>query len=306
MRIVLHLGAHRTATTTFQRTLGDNAEALQRAGIAYWGPRRLRAGLFDGLYGGAPVPPPRREGRAAGRVALQIEMAARAGATSLVVSEENMAGTMRLITQAQRLYPDAGARVARFADAFAGNELTLGLSVRCPDAFWASVLGWRVLRGGSLPHPALCDRLVTQPRRWRHVIADLAQAVPQARIVVWTHEAMAGRPGDLLAHLTGASVPLKGSDRWCNPGVRLPELRAYLADIGADPALARGAAGRFMPFDAHQRAAMRGQYGEDLDWLAAGAGGLAEYIDEVGARTPGPTGQGRGPIDDAEHARRMA
>lgn len=310
MRIVLHLGAHRTATTSLQRKLGDNADALQRAGIAYWGPRRLRAGLFDGLYGTpcskAPTLPPRRAGRAAGRVALQVEMAAQAGATTLIVSEENMAGTMRLITQTQRLYPDAGARVARFAEAFAGHELSLGLSIRCHDAFWASVLGWRLMRGGPLPLPSLCDRLVTQPRRWRHVIADLAQAVPQARIVVWTHEAMAGRPGDLLAQLTGKPVPLKGADRWCNPGVRLTDLHAYLADIGADPGLARGSAGRFMPFDLHQRAAMRAQYAEDITWLASGAGGLAEYIDEAGARTPGPTGQGRGPDDDAEHARRMA
>lgn len=306
MRIVLHLGAHRTATTTLQRALGDSHVALQGAGLAYWGPKRLRAGLFDGLYEGGPALPPRKPGRAQGRIALQAAQVAQAGASILLVSEENMLGTMRQIAQAQRLYPGAGERVSRFAAGFAGYEVTLGLSIRCYDAFWTSVLGWRMRRGGPLPLPALCDRLVTQPRRWRHVIADLAQAVPQARIVVWTHEAMAGRPGDLVAAVTGARVALKGAGLWCNPTAPLPDLRAYLDDIGADPSLARGVVGRFMPFDAEQRAAMRAQYADDLTWLADGAGGLARHIDEAGAMTPRPTGQGRGPTDDTEHAWRLA
>lgn len=306
MQIVLHLGAHRTATTTLQRTLGESHLALQDAGVSYWGPKRLRAGLFEGLYGTDPALPARRDGRAEGRIALQVGMAASAGTRLLLVSEENMLGTMRLITQAQRLYPEAGARVARFADGFAGHDLILGLSIRCYDAFWASVLGWRMCRGGPLPLPALCDRLVTQPRRWRHVIADLAQALPEGRVVVWTHEAMADRPGDLLSRLTGGEVALRRTDRWCNQGASPATLRAYLDDIGADPALARTAAGRFMPFDLHQRTALRDQYAEDLAWLADGAGGMADYFDEAGARTLRPTGPGRGPSDDRDHAWRLA
>ena len=306
MRIVLHLGAHRTATTTFQHMMGESRVALQDAGLAYWGPKRLRAGLFDGLYdtGAARLRPDPR--RAAGRIALHLAQAAEQGATTLVVSEENMLGTMRRITQDQTLYAGAGARVARFAAAFAPHEVTLGLSIRSPDAFWASVLGWRLTRGGPLPRPALCDRLVMQPRRWRHVIADLAQAVPQARIAVWTHEAMAGRPADLVSALTGRHPRLRGADRRCNPGAGLRDLRAYLDDIGADPALARGIGGRFMPFDAPQRAALRAQYAEDLTWLSQGAGGLATHIDAAGAMALRPTGQGRGPGHDRHQAWRLA
>lgn len=306
MQIVLHLGAHRTATTTLQRRLGDAHVALHGAGLAYWGPKRLRAGLFDGLYEGTPALPPRRPGRALGRIALNLAEAQGAGATTLLVSEENMLGTMRLITQAGRLYPGAGERVARFAAGFDGHDLTLGLSIRCYDAFWASVLGWRMRRGGPLPLPSLCDRLVTQPRRWRHVIADLAHAVPQARIAVWTHEAMAGQPDAVVARLIDRPFALRPPCGWANPGAPLAELRTYLDDIGADPALARGAAGRFMPFDIYQRAAMRAQYAEDLAWLAQGAGGMATQIDEAGASIPGPTGQGRGSPDDRDDARRLA
>lgn len=303
MDILLHTGAHRTATTSLQRMLGQSGGALGRSGVAYWGPRRCRGGLFDGLYGAGPALPPRRAGRPALRIALQVEMEAARGAGLLFVSEENMLGSMRRNLQGCALYPDAGARVAGFAAGFAGHRVTIGLSIRCPDAYWASVLGWRMMRGGPLPRPALCDRLVTQPRRWRHVIAELAAAVPGARVTVWTHEAMAGRPDALVARLTGRDIALTGARELHNATPPLAVLRGYLADIGADPTLLRGAGGRFMPFDADQRRALRGQYAEDLAWLAAGAGGLAEYLDEAGARTLRPTGQGRGRSDDGEDGR---
>ncbi len=83
-------------------------------------------------------------------------------------------------------------------------------------------------------------------------------------------------PPTWSARLTGCALALRGGDRWCNHGARLADLRAYLDDIGADPALARGADGRFMPFDPDQRAALRAQYAEDLAWLADGADGLAD------------------------------
>jgi hypothetical protein len=303
MEILLHVGAHRTATTTLQRMLGQSGVALQQSGLAYWGPKRCRGGLFDGLYGPGAALPPRRPGRAVRRIALQANMAAAMGAAMLFVSEENMLGTMRRNAEAQTLYPDAGARVAGFAAGFAGHGLTIGLSLRCYDAYWASVLGWRMRRGGPLPRPTLCDRLVTQPRRWRDVVADLARTVPGARVAVWTHEAMAERPDALVSRLTGCRLALSGMQDRHNATPSLADLRGYLEDIGADPALARGAAGRFMPFDADQRRAMRDQYAEDLAWLAAGAGGLADYLDEAGARTLRPTGQGRGQPDDGEAGR---
>ncbi|MFP4275005.1 MAG: hypothetical protein ACLFRU_08260, partial [Paracoccaceae bacterium] len=58
MDIILHLGAHRAASTSFQRYLRANMAALaaQRTGV--WGPLRTRGGLLRGVMpcqgGGAP------------------------------------------------------------------------------------------------------------------------------------------------------------------------------------------------------------------------------------------------------------
>ena len=49
MDIILHLGAHRTATTSFQHYLRANAAGLGAAGIGVWGPETTRDGLLAGV-----------------------------------------------------------------------------------------------------------------------------------------------------------------------------------------------------------------------------------------------------------------
>ncbi|MCF6192421.1 MAG: tetratricopeptide repeat protein [Candidatus Hydrothermae bacterium] len=49
MDVILHIGAHRTGTTTFQTYLEDNRDHLNEIGTEFWGPNRTRSGLFSGL-----------------------------------------------------------------------------------------------------------------------------------------------------------------------------------------------------------------------------------------------------------------
>lgn len=46
MDIILHLGAHRTASTSFQRYMRSVSDALAAGGTGFWGPGRTRKGLF--------------------------------------------------------------------------------------------------------------------------------------------------------------------------------------------------------------------------------------------------------------------
>ena len=52
MDVILHIGAHRTATTTFQHYMRGQSSELARAGIGFWGPWRTRGGLFSGVMPG--------------------------------------------------------------------------------------------------------------------------------------------------------------------------------------------------------------------------------------------------------------
>ena len=108
LETVLHLGAHRCATTSFQTYLEQNASRLAMFDIAAWTPAQTRSAQFAGL-----VRPPEAETesnlqleKAASRLigAKRDALAAR-GVRNLIVSEENMIGTPRDNLARGALYP---------------------------------------------------------------------------------------------------------------------------------------------------------------------------------------------------------
>ncbi len=303
MKIVLHVGAHQTATTTLQRMMGGSRLALEAAKIGYWGPKRTRGGLFQGLIGHSGAVHPWHVSRARKRVRLGLATLADRGVDRLLVSEENMLGTMRSVLDDRILFGDAALRVHRFAQAFDGHDLTIALGIRSYAAWWRSVLAFRLTRGGPRPSRPLAAKLVAQPRRWRHVVADLAVAVPHARIVVWDHAGMGRRPDALVRSLLDVDLPFSGAAERLNTGASLDALRAYVDACGYNPEVIPSDAGDFMPFDADQRAVLGDLYCDDIDWLAAGADGLATFLAEPGHQTPRQTGHGRGQPNDGPHRR---
>lgn len=293
MKVILHVGAHRCATTTFQDYLRRNSGRLERRGIGFWGPRRTRNGLFSGIQPGPGVATGRDlPRRAAGRVQIQLTRSAGLGVGHLVVSDENMMGSVRMNLRMGALYCGVGERMARFAQVFGARATEVVLSVRALDAFWTSSLGYALARGCAVPPDTLFARLADHPRSWRDVIEDLACAMPNARIRVAPFETFAGRPEALLQAMTGTPGPKQHTRNWLNATLRLPELRKQ---IGAERAAGLPVGdGRWVPFSPGQCAAMRGRYGEDLEWLAAGGDGLASLLcgpDETkkDARRAGPT-----------------
>lgn len=294
MEIILHLGAHRTATTSFQHYARANAAALASQGVGVWGPEVTRDGVLSGVI---PVKgaqgPSAQMARARGRLALRLEGARVAGLTRLVVSDENMIGAPRRCLRAARLYPGVGERLARIFHAFDGRITCAVLSIRELDAWWESVLAYAVARGHRLPGAGDLDRLVTGGRRWREVISDVACALPDVDLVILPHEHYASRPETRLAAMTGIDVPRRAARVWLGRAPDLASLRHAVAQRGGEASHLPGE-GRWQPFDAAQRAALRESYADDLFWLAAGADGLARLAEETGPDQAGrhpPTAQ---------------
>ncbi|RYG92349.1 hypothetical protein EU803_07930 [Loktanella sp. IMCC34160] len=284
--VILHLGAHRTGTTTLQMFLQANEHRLATNRIRLWTPRRTRSGLFAGLMDPPdklPLMQNRGRVRAAGLVALECTRLAERGAATLLVSEENLIGNPRDNLRRNSLYPDLRGRLEGIALPLGRRCTRIGLSIRSYDTYWASALAFAVARGHALPTAARLDRLVTQPRRWSDIIRGVAKVFPNAEIMVWPFERFAGRPADELAMLLGGvapGAPVWPANDWHNPSPRLDALRQAIAVRGEDPetALPPGD-GRWMPFDASQQATLRGKYREDLQWLRAGADGLARLVE---------------------------
>ncbi len=287
MDVTLHIGAHRTATTSFQSFVTANEGKLAKHGIAVWGPSRTRSGLFDGLVRRAKSPQTRRGVRSSRRVEMERARFETLGYRHLIVSEENMIGTLKSNLSQRSLYPDAMVRLDRFAAPFGLYCKRIVLSVRAYDAYWASVLADQVARGGRQPDDAFLDHLVTQPRRWSDVIRDIHTVFPTAELIVLSHEAHAGLPEHRLAAMTGTeiSAPWVDAREWRAKrptGASLRKMGAY-TDTTTTP---------WQPFAAHHIDVLRMKYAEDIAWLQDGADGCATYIANAGQTPQGGSSKG--------------
>ncbi|MCD1625479.1 MAG: hypothetical protein ACU0B7_06110 [Paracoccaceae bacterium] len=278
MDVILHIGAHRTASTSFQAYMRANLPALQEQGIGFWGPRRTRNGLFAGIIPTNGSPRLGRQARLAqGRIELHLDRAAAQGMRWLIVSDENIIGAPRRNLRDSDLYRGAGVRMARHAAAFGGRIARVVLSVRAFDSYWSSALAYSIARGSPLPDPAQLEAICTLRRGWRDVITELASAIPDTEIHVLPHETFAGLPDRRLQIMTTATItaPVDTNRMWLNRAADMDMLRQCLTLRGEDPARIGQGAGRYDPFTADQKARLRELYQDDLFWLASGADGLA-------------------------------
>jgi hypothetical protein len=287
MDIVLHLGAHRTASTSFQSYIRHNLTDLTAQGLGFWGPSRTRGGLFAGIIPVNGSPRLTRQARMAkGRIALHLERARLNGTRVLIVSDENMIGAPRRNMRDLMLYRGAGERMARHAAAFGGQITRIVLSIRDFDSYWPSVLAYGVARGHAVPQAAQLDWIASQTRGWRDVITDLSCALPDVDILVLPHEVYGGMPERRLEIMTDGLIqgPLHHHRICLNRAPDVATLRHALTLRGEDPDLLDAAThpsgGRYDPFTLVQRARLRELYQDDLFWLSAGADGLATLITE--------------------------
>ena len=296
MDLILHMGAHRTASSTVQALLERQRDALAAEGVAAWTPRRTRSGLLTGVMGDPNRLSAARDRlvhRAAGRVALRRAGLTADGAERLVVSDENMLGGLRENLLLGRLYPTARQRLTRMAQAFPGAAAAV-LTIRSPDAWWTSVFAFLATRGYPPPDRMRLADIAGGRRSWRAVVEDVAAALPDVRLRVLVYEA--GGPRLLWSELTGRPADaLAIPQRHAAPRVDVLERR--LRAEGWTGTLDH-AAGRFAPFDPDMRAEMRQAYEADLAWLRGGADGVAELaapVPAAGARTdrPGTSRPGR-------------
>jgi len=273
--VYLHLGAHRTGTTAFQAFLRTNRARLAARGTALWLPGDLRGGPLEALAarpGGRARALADRQLRR--RLAGAIDRLEAAGHRRLIVSEENLLGTMAGCLAAAAPYPEAGARLARLDRLFDGRIARVGIGLRRPDDWWASVMAFRVSRGAPVPDTGLLDRLARQSRGWPEVLGDLIGALPSRPVASWRFEDGIDRPEAVLARLTGrpgpAGMRLAGHGR--NAAPCAARLAAYLAERG-EPALPPGLVplpgARWMPFSPAQSAALAHRYPTDIAGLPA-------------------------------------
>jgi hypothetical protein len=168
MDVILHVGAHKTASTHLQRMLRGARAALDEAGVAMFTPNELR--LPEGL----PLEPA-LAGDAGAAEALRAAMA---GAGSrLVVSEENLLGPSMRPEAPGVLYPHAERRLAAFLEATGLGSVRLMLAVREPVDWLISSHAQRMMAGRWIGFDAFVDGFDPRSLAWSGYVERL-MAVP--------------------------------------------------------------------------------------------------------------------------------
>lgn len=310
MQVIFHLGAQRSATTTFQHYMRSHTQALGASGVGFWGPQRLReAGLFEGLYAGPSGRVSDEAIEAAKpRIAKALNVAAARGVRTLVISEENMLGSVKGNIRHRALYPDAETRLRGFVQAMGRPIDKVMLGLRPLDAYWSSALAYGVKRGAAVPEETALEAISGSARSWRDVVCDIAQVVPSAEIELHRYEDFADAPDARLELVLGRNAELPKSTKGLrmNEAPDLSELRAAMMKRGVSPTGLPDGEGRWQPFLPDQAEALAERHADDIFWCIAGAGGVARLIErktleEVGMSLP-PAAR-RGHIYD--QARRM-
>ncbi len=279
MQTCLHLGAHRCATTSFQEYLRQNAAELETKGVGFWGPRRTRKGLLHGVLPTPAVGNSRALAkRAQGRIRMNLTQSRERGIKQLIVSDENLIGSTRTNLRLGALYSGVGERMARYAEAFDGQVTTVALNIRSLETYWTSALTYAVARGHRVPPYLQLQNLAESSRSWRDVISDIACAMPGVEVKVLPFETFGGRPEAQLEQLCDCEAPRTHARVRLNASLRLEDLRAHLLENAAQD-LPEGE-GRWRPFDEAQCAMLRENYADDLMWLAAGADGQAQLVQD--------------------------
>lgn len=210
MEIFLHLGAHKTATTYLQETLSANRGLLDAHGIGFVPPSTYRpmirhAASRDRTLNRVGVI---RRARKTRSIAGIITSARRAGRRRLIISEENLLGTLDRTLTGSWFYDRCRGELGDIIRALNGHRVTAMLALRNYADFFPSAYAQALKAGTFCPFDeAMKARLLSQVRGWPEVIADIAGALPPgSKLKIWQYEAMETHEADIVAEFIGHDI----------------------------------------------------------------------------------------------------
>lgn len=270
MDVLLHLGAHKTATTFLQmHWQACNPRAAQAGAFA---PRleEVRRRMTPAAQVSS-----RHTRHSATADAHQFLDELAAGWHRVVISDENILGTSRGNFAGGALYGQARERLSAIHDLLGGRRTTVLLSVRSYADFLSSSY-CEVLRHGKFaPFRSMLGRLDVAQRGWSDVVEDIAQALAGASILVWRYEdleAIQPRLTETVLQVRAAEQPAppKGRPRQSFTQQAIDAATAAYETDGVDAAgqaLARAARRprdprlvKFDPWSPEERAALDAAY----------------------------------------------
>lgn len=283
--VVLHLGAHKTATTNLQRLFFKNRQLLESdLGFGYVPMFRLRADVTTRLDRADSQPQRSQMVEALRGYGVGLASDGR----RVLLSDENLIGDCAEIMRSGKLYPRMLTRLRRLRELLGQEPREIWFAVRAYDHFLASAYVEANRHAKEfLSWDATAARVDLSRRRWPQVLADVRTVFPGARVRVWAFEQFVADDRSVMGHLIGEGAArlayIKEAVRASSSAdaIRVAELLsqtlgpAAAASVFAElDALLPKSATRlgFSPWSDDEKAAFRRLYEADLQQLGQADG----------------------------------
>lgn len=196
-RTVLHLGAHKTATTYIQKKLARNQPLLKSKDVQYYKLEQLRKAFTPLVYGSGKEKP-----------AFIEKMAQAAATTDVVISEENILGMAGELMKKGAFYPDVASRLRKVIKALGVEAPAIYLSTREYSAFVVSMYCEYLRHQPFIPFETYMDVFRKSGFSWVKVIGDIRSAAPGAEIYLWDFSRFRETEHAILTHMIGFDAAL--------------------------------------------------------------------------------------------------
>lgn len=187
IRVSVHVGAHKTASTHFQKMIRRQQRMLNKAGTAILLPRELRRGdiPMQRLARGHIV-----QEHGALEDARAAFSASTADADHALLSDENILGSAHDVRfrRTATFYPEGHLRLHRVLTGLGLSGATVFLAIRDPAHFMVSAYSQRVTSRGFVPFEKFTGQLDVCTLFWSEFVERLARGPAVARVVVWRFE----------------------------------------------------------------------------------------------------------------------
>jgi hypothetical protein len=194
MKIHIHVGVHKTATTYTQSLLHANRDKLHQAGIGFIGLWEFRSTFTENLMNFEPG-----VFRIEDHLPRFFEQKVPREIRGLLISEENLIGYCGGLVNSGTPFGTAANRLAHLRKLLAGHDVTLFCAVRDYHSFLASAY-CEGLRNNQkfVTFETFRSRLQWDKMNWAKLLARFEQSLQPERTVVWRYEDFRSQAGRIL------------------------------------------------------------------------------------------------------------
>lgn len=288
-KIILHVGAHRTATKRFQRLLNANIDEFSEVGIEIASHEYSNAGKYPPVYQFL-LPLLHRSRRSdepwnyslVHRIGCHLRSkkhlrgAIAQGTNGVIVSEETILGDMFPLLAYGEFYEHAGRRVSQTIDVVGETPSTIVLGIRSYDQLYASIYafcsGLYVLPDFEI----IKSQLFEIERGWNDVVRDLLEHTSVNSILIWPldHSDERQRLASIFSCELIERLVIQNSRENESPSTTAIEtmrkLRAQRKLTWEErmEIVKAGGNDRFQPWSSQEQSTLQGRYAQDLNKLS--------------------------------------